>query len=221
MSLGIGSSISPTKTTADRIADALRSAILQGKLHSGQSLKQDQIADEFSVSKIPVREALVQLQAEGLVELIPSRGATVSHLTYNDIAEIYMIRSALEPIALRRAIPHLTEKDYAQAEHILTQIDHETDMTQWAELNWEFHEGLYRPAELPLLSATVRTMYNNVARYLLHNYLDADYLAESQKQHRDILAACRAGDAKLACERLLDHLGDPVKVFADLIENDK
>jgi DNA-binding GntR family transcriptional regulator len=217
MGLGIGE-IQQTKNTAELVADALRSAILQGKLSSGQSLKQDEIAGEFNVSKIPVREALVQLQAEGLVRLIPSRGATVSRLSYNEISEIYTIRIALEPIALRRAIPLLTDADFHKMDRILHAIDHETDMSKWAELNWAFHSAMYAPANLPRLTTTVQTMYNNVARYLLHNYLDRDYLAESQEQHRAILEACKQNDADLAVQRLLDHLGDPVKVFTDLVE---
>lgn len=209
MSLNIGA-IQQTKNTANLIADALRSAIVQGKLHSGQTLRQDEIASEFHVSKIPVREALVQLQGEGLVDLIPNRGAVVSHLTLEEIAEIYTIRIALEPIALERAIPNASESDYLQAERILDQIDHVEDLTLWAELNWEFHEALYRPANLPTLVQTAQTFHNNVARYLILNYLDREYLNKSQRQHREILALCRAGDARMACEKLCAHLGDPV-----------
>ncbi len=217
MTLGIGDAIQP-KNTSELIADALRSAILQGKLRSGQSLKQDEIANEFSVSKIPVREALVQLQAEGLVRMIPSRGATVTRLTIDEITEIYTIRSALEPIALRRAIPHIKPTAYHDIEQILNKIDYEDDMSKWAQLNWDFHAALYRAADMPRLVHTVQTLYNNVARYLLHNYLDRDYLAESQRQHREILDACRAQQIDHATELLLHHLGDPVQVFAGLLD---
>jgi DNA-binding GntR family transcriptional regulator len=218
MTLNIGDAIHP-KNTADLIADALRSAILQGKLRSGQSLKQDEIANEFNVSKIPVREALVQLQAEGLVQMIKSRGATVTSLTIEEVTEIYAIRSALEPIALRRAIPHIKPSDYYHIEQILNKIDHEDDMRKWAELNWEFHAALYRAAGMPRLTQTVQTLYNNVARYLLQNYLDRDYLAESQRQHREILEACRNQQVDDATELLLHHLGDPVQVFAGLLDS--
>lgn len=209
MGLNIGT-LQQSKNTANLIADALRSAIVQGRLHSGQTLRQDEIASEFHVSKIPVREALVQLQAEGLVDLIPNRGAVVSALTVEEIAEIYTIRLALEPIALERAIPHATEADFRAAERILDQIDEVEDLTTWAELNWEFHETLYRPAKLPTLVQTAQTFHNNVARYLILHYLDRDYLDESQRQHREILAFCRAGDARTACEKLCAHLGDPM-----------
>lgn len=206
------------KTTAELIADALRSLIMQGKLRSGQSLKQDEIANDFQVSKIPVREALVQLQAEGLVRLIPSRGATVSRLTLAEVEEIYMIRSALEPLALERAIHNITPTAFHHMEQILSNIDIEDDMSKWAELNWQFHAMMYQSAGLPRLVSTVQALYNNVARYLLSNYLDRDYLEESQRQHREILDACRRKDVDLAIEKLLYHLGDPVQVFAGLLD---
>src|SRR5690606_18587548 len=88
MGLGL-SKIAPAKNTPAMIADVLRSAILTGKLQSGQYLKQDEIAAELKVSKIPVREALVQLQGEGLVTMLPSRSARVSHLSLAEVDEIY------------------------------------------------------------------------------------------------------------------------------------
>lgn len=219
MGLGIGT-IQPTKNTANLIADALRSAILQGKLHSGQSLRQDQIASEFNVSKIPVREALVQLQGEGLVDLFPSRGATVSQLTYTEVDEIYTMRIALEQIALREAIPNLTSANFYEVEGILERIDHAEDMSKWAELNWEFHATLYRPSNMPRVISTAQTLHNNVARYLLMNYLDKDYLAESQRQHREILLLCREGNVEGAISKLVAHLGDTVDEFHSLLPHD-
>ncbi len=206
--------IQRVKTTAETIADALRSAILQGRLHSGQSLRQDELAAEFNVSKIPVREALVQLQAEGLVTLHQNRGAVVSRLSYAEVDEIYTMRSALEPIALRRAIPHMTPADFLNAEHILDHIDHETEGSRWAEWNWQFHETLYVPARMPLIVQTAREMHNNVARFLIFHYLDRTHLEKSQRQHREILARCRAGDAEGAVALLVEHLSDPVDVYA-------
>ncbi len=219
MSLGIGG-IQTTKNTSNLVADALRSAILQGKLESGQALKQDEIASEFSVSKIPVREALVQLQAEGLVHLIPSRGAMVSELTLDDVKEIYKIRIALETMALRTAIPQLKRTDFAKIDRVLVDIDHAEDKTRWAELNWEFHEALYRPANLPRLLQITCNLHNNVARYLLQNYLNENHLAESQRQHRAIVDACKQGDENTAISLLEAHLDDPVSVFSKILQDD-
>lgn len=218
MRLNLGT-IQPTKNTAHVIADALRSAILQGRLKSGQSLKQDEIAAEFHVSKIPVREALVQLQAEGLVSLMPSRGAIVSRLSYEDVAEIYTIRIALEPVALRHAIPHMTNMDFLQMESTLEHIDHEEDMTKWAELNWEFHAALYTPANMPRLIHVIRTLHHNVTRFLHLNYLDKDYLAQSQEQHAELLRLSREGQTEQACDLLVYHLSDPLEAFKEAFQS--
>lgn len=216
LDLGLGSgsvNIQYSKNTPDLIADALRSAILQGRLKEGQALRQDEIAAAFKVSKIPVREALVQLQSEGLVRLNKNRGAVVSTLTFNEVEEIYTMRLALEPIALRRAIPKMRASDFVQAEHILNKINHTADHRTWAELNWEFHESLYIPAQMPHLIQTVREFHNNVVRFLVH-YIKDDQLAKSQAQHRDLLALCRAGDVEAACTLLHQHLQDPPTLFA-------
>jgi DNA-binding GntR family transcriptional regulator len=115
------------KTTTEIIANALRDDILQGKLTSNQPLRQDDIASQFGVSKIPVREALVQLKAEGLVTLVPNRGASVADLSGEEADEIYLMRIALEKIALQRAIPRLTVSHMKQAEETLKTIDAEKD----------------------------------------------------------------------------------------------
>jgi len=201
------------KNTAELIADALRSAILQGKLASGQWLKQDEIAAKFSVSKIPIREALVQLQSEGLVQLLPNRGAVVSSLTQAQVEEIYTMRLALEPIALRRAIPCMTPADFLQLDHILDRIDRETDLSKWAELNWEFHAALYAPSQMPLLIQTARDLHHNVVRLLVYLIRDA-HRQESQRQHRELLTLVRRGELDAACALLERHLREPAQFFA-------
>jgi len=203
------------KNTSNLVADTLRSAILQGKLRTGQSLKQDEIAAELDVSKIPVREALVQLQAEGLVELRQNRGAIVSKLSVNEINEIYIIRHALETLALENAIPNMEEGDFVQIAHILDCIDVETDHSKWVELNWQFHHALYRPSRMPHLIKTVHDLHNNVVRFFSAHPLGSDHLATSQREHRDLLALSRAGDIPGALELLRQHLTYPMSLFAD------
>jgi len=204
MYLKIDTSNKP-KNTAGLIADALRTAILQGKLTSKQHLKQDEIATEAGVSKIPVREALLQLEAEGLVTFYPNRGAIVSELSIEEIEEIYIMRIALETVTLSRAIPHLISSDLARAEGILNTIDQETDPMRWSQLNWEFHATLYQPANHPRLMQTVENLHANVARYLII-YRNMKYSIDSQREHREILAACRHRDIELARASLESHL---------------
>ena len=193
-------------STAELIADSLRVAILHGQLKSKQPLKQDEIAAAFGVSKIPVREALFQLKAEGLVTFFPNRGATVSELSTIEVDEIYTMRIALETVALRRAIPHLTIANLTQAEEILKVIDQEQNVARWGELNWEFHATLYYPANLPRLMEWVKTLHINVTRYLVIYLAGLDYQASSQREHREILEACRRGHIETATTSLEYHL---------------
>lgn len=196
---------SPT-TSNQTIADALRDEILRGKLQGGQPLRQDEIAAQFGVSKIPVREALVQLKAEGLVNLYPNRGAFVSELSAAEADEIYVMRIALETAALARAIPSLTVAHLKHAEKVLDAIDQEENIAKWGELNWEFHATLYAPASLPRLMDTIKTLHVNIARYLVLYLAGMAYQKKSQKEHRAILAACRNGDIEKAVTVLEGHL---------------
>ena len=192
--------------TNQSIADALRVEILRGKLQGGQPLKQDEIAAQFGVSKIPVREALVQLQAERLVNFYPNRGAFVSELSAAEADEIYVMRIALEKEILARAIPHLTVSHFKQAGEILSAIDHEDNIAKWGELNWEFHATLYSPAGLPRVMETLRTLHTNIARYLVLYLAGMDYQKKSQREHRALLQACRAGEVEKAEDILDSHL---------------
>ena len=203
------SALNPTPVIAkETIADSLRADILRGNLKSGQALKQDEIAAQFGVSKIPVREALVQLRAEGLVTFYPNRGAFVSELSAAEADEIYVMRIALETAVLARAIPNLTVAHLKHAEEILNAIDQEENIAKWGELNWEFHATLYSPASLPRLMDTIKTLHTNIARYLVLYLAGMAYQKKSQKEHRAILAACRHGETEKAVTYLEGHLRD-------------
>ena len=196
---------SPTITN-QTIADALRGDILRGKLQGGQPLKQDEIAAQFGVSKIPVREALVQLKVEGLVNFYPNRGAFVSELSAAEADEIYVMRIALETEILARAIPHLTVAHFKHADELLAAIDREENIAKWGELNWEFHATLYSTAELPRVMETIRTLHTNIARYLVLYLAGMEYQEKSQREHRALLQACRAGEVEKAQDILEEHL---------------
>ena len=192
--------------TPEMIADALRMAILQGRYGANQPLRQDHIAAELGVSKIPLREALVQLKAEGLVSFLPQRGAVVSELSAAEVEEIYTMRMALEAVALEKAIPNLNGADFIRATSVLKIIDKEKDKRQWGDLNWEFHATLYQAAQMPFLLSTIEQLHNNVFRYLVI-YLDRlAALKKSQIEHRKILNACRKKDIDTATTILRMHL---------------
>lgn len=206
-------SVTKVKSTATVIATQVRRSILAGALKHGQPLRQDEIAGEYGVSKIPVREALLILEGEGLVEFIPNRGAFVSELSAEDAREISIMRIALETAALREAIGLMTTSDFDHAETILTKIDACTDQQAWSDLNWQFHETLYRPANLPKLLKTIRELHVNVARHF-RVFDTVDYLSQSQAEHRAILQACREQAVAHALDLLATHLRKSAEIVA-------
>lgn len=192
--------------TPQVIADALRHAILQGRLTSGQPLKQDQIAEQMGVSKIPVREALVQLRAEGLIVFLPNRGFVVSELSPGEVEEIYLMRMALETRALERAIPDLQPADLIRAAGVLEISAIEEDSARWSDLNWEFHSTLYQAARLPRLLGAIEVLHNNVARYLTIYLGSLSARDASQEEHRKLLDACGKQNVALSVRILQRHL---------------
>lgn len=192
--------------TPEVIASALRNDILHGRFKSNQPLRQDQIAEQFGVSKIPVREAMVQLRAEGLIVFLPNRGFVVSELSPAEVEEIYLMRTALETKALERAIPNLRNADFIRAASVLDISEVEDDSAQWSELNWEFHSVLYQAAQLPRLLGTIEVLHNNVARYLLIYLGSLSARDASQSEHKKMLQACKEREVDLAVHILQQHL---------------
>ncbi len=198
--------LSGQTNTPDIIANHLRQDILNGKYKANQPLRQDRIAEELGVSKIPLREALVQLKAEGLVSFFPKRGAVVAELSASEVEEIYAMRVALELVAIERAIPQLGVSDLIRSQGILEIIDSGSEKENWSDLNWEFHAILYSAAQMPMLLNTIQSLHNNVARYLVI-YLDHLAAAKiSQKEHWQLLEACREQNIPAAKKVLKRHL---------------
>jgi DNA-binding GntR family transcriptional regulator len=193
-------------TSAEAAAHALREAILRGVLVGGQPLRQDDIAARFGVSKIPLREALRRLEAEGLVAFYPNRGAVVTTLSADEAEELGEIRTALETTALRRAIPRMTTDDLRRAQDILDEARHEPDAARWSALNREFHEALYAPAGRPQLLELIRRIHRRVDRYMYVTLTDAGHQAQSLREHKLLLQAARRGDAAAAEAVLVEHI---------------
>ncbi|MDT8902598.1 GntR family transcriptional regulator [Anaeroselena agilis] len=196
------------RTLPGMIANILREEIIAGGLSGGVQLKQEELATKFSVSLSVVREALKSLEAEGLVRFYPNRGAVVSELSADEAREIFDIRLFLELGALELAIPNLTETDIAAAGSILCKADAEPHGRHWGELNWQFHETLYRAAGRPKLLTLIQTMHNNVERYMRLYLSTMNYQAKSQAEHRELLQACARQDVAAAQALLRRHMAD-------------
>src|SRR5580704_14671862 len=154
------------QSAPDLIRDQLRQAIFAGKFQPGDPLRQEELADRFGTSRIPVREALRQLEAEGLVALHPNRGAVVAALSLQEVLEMLDIRIALECRALYLGVPNMIDSDFEAAAKILKSYDREPRPQRWGEMNWRFHETLYLPCNRPKLLAMIEANFGHVNRFV-------------------------------------------------------
>jgi DNA-binding GntR family transcriptional regulator len=194
------------------VLERLREQILNGELREGEQLRQDAIAAEFQISRIPVREALSHLAAEGLITIVANRGAVVSSLAPEEIEQLFETRAVLECYMLRQAIPNLTEADFARAEEILKQyeesLEKDSEMKNWGDWNWSLHSTLYAPANRPLMMSYIKTLNNNCDRYTRLHLLVTREQHLAGKAHQDLLDACRSRNPDIASFALWKHITD-------------
>jgi len=188
------------------VRDSLRNAILNGELVQGSQLRQDQLAEQFGISRIPVREALRQLESEGLVRIEPNRGAIVTSLSLADVLEMLDIRIALECHALRLAIPEMVEDDFALAQQILQSYEGESDPDSWAQMNGRFHWTLYAPCQKPRLLSMIQANCEHVNRFVRTQVSRATGKERPQKEHYQLLDLCRQGKSDAAVALLTAHI---------------
>jgi DNA-binding GntR family transcriptional regulator len=195
------------RTAHELVRDTLRQAILTGVMTGGTRLVQADIAAQLGVSTTPVREALRDLAAEGLIRMDPHRGAVVHELDVDELHELYDIRLALEPLAVRRAAELITDDQLAAAQAIQTRMDAETDPVAWVLLNFEFHAVLEAAAGQHRLSSLIRSVQDSASRYVGHAVqIDPTRIPEGNAQHRALLEAITARDAERAGALLVEHL---------------
>lgn len=197
------------QTVATLTVDAIREKILHGDYPEGKPLRQDAIATDLGVSRIPVREALRQLEAEGLVTFIPHSGAVVSTLSLEEVRQLFDLRALIEVDMLGVAIPSIGEDDLAKAESILDRYEAALktgDISAWGSLNWDFHSTLYAPAERPLTMGVIQNLHNQSDRYLRMQIALTHGEMRANEEHRAILHAVHEGDTPYAKSLLDTHI---------------
>lgn len=148
-----------------RVADHLRRAILAGEIRPGEWIRQEEIAERLGSSRLPVREALRILEAEGLTEHERHRGARVPSLSMHEVDVMYRMREQLEQLAIAESIPRLTEGDVRRMEAVQERIEANTDVPTFLELDREFHLASYTGCPIEALTGTVVRLWNATAHY--------------------------------------------------------
>ncbi|MBO6758159.1 MAG: GntR family transcriptional regulator [Roseibium sp.] len=204
----------------DVIARDVRERILSGELSEGETIRQDALAEDYAVSRMPVREALKRLDAEGLVQFYVNRGAVVTKHSLAEIGEIFDVRLLLEVDLFRRSIPDMTETHVAQCAQLLDELDASydaDDVGRWGMLNSRFHQALYAAAERPLTNDLLHRVNLQCDRYVRMHLSVLNQKNTAKQEHRDLLKFSRAGKVDAACDLLTRHITETKRHLLDLI----
>ncbi len=199
------------RSLADDVVDRLRDAIFHGSFKPGEALREEQLAAMLDVSRGPVREALVQLEREGLVLVRRHRGATVARLSRTDVEDVYSLRLALERLAIQRATRYATEQDFAAMEVVLAAfnvaISRGPSEKEVAELDVRFHDLIYQAARHQRLYDCWANLKSQIYIFLLsRNVVDPDFREITVKSHAALLEAIRTRDEARATTEIEAHL---------------
>lgn len=198
------------RTVTSSVVDLIRDRIISGFYKGGQQIKQEAIAEEAGVSRIPIREALLQLEAEGLVVIHTHKGAVVASLTVDDAIDIFEARLALEPFILKKAIERATEIDIEHVRHALDDytkgVKAKESPARLSELNWAFHKAMSRPARRPRSLALLSSLYNSADRYLRLQIDARSAQTKALEDHKALAVAFAEGNQTLAQKLLRKHI---------------
>ncbi|MEJ8567784.1 GntR family transcriptional regulator [Elongatibacter sediminis] len=207
------------KTITTLVLEQIREMILSQKLKPGEPLRQVAIGEELNVSRIPVREALLQLEAEGLVKFTPHKGAVVTEVEPDQVEEIFDLRETLESRIFSLAFPRITTEDLEEAQGVLdrfeTLLQPGADISEWSKLNWEFHEALYRPAHRKRTLQFIKMLHADCDRYLRMQISLSGSYEDADREHRQLLKLCKAGKKREAVQLLKSHIR---KTGSDLVQ---
>lgn len=196
----------PAHLARSVIEETLRAAILDGRLPSGAALRQQDLADLFGVSRMPVREALRQLEAQSLLKVVPHKGAVVAALIDYDAVDTYALRLLLEKEALRLSIPLLEPQDIALARSYIEALETQTDHAELGRLNRLFHMALYHKAPNRKLLNLIELELNEEERFLRFHLSSMGLGTLTQDDHRALVDAASDKDIERALDILERHL---------------
>jgi DNA-binding GntR family transcriptional regulator len=195
-------------TTSSAVTQLLRQSLDRGRWASGFPLRQEEIAAEFGVSRVPVREALFQLQAEGLVEMVPNKGMYVRTVSADDLRELFRLRWLVESDVLAEAVPFHDAASLNRVETVQAALDKAHAVADWMAGDREFHEALYAPARRPESMVIVRRLRFLVDRFYFGRMKPSTRAQGWHEEHHALIRAVRRRDAKAAAKVLQAHLAE-------------
>lgn len=196
------------------IFEKIRQDILDGRYKKGDSLVEQKLAEEFGVSRTPVREAMRQLELDGLVESIPNRGVFVNGITHEDMEDIYQIRKRIEGLAALWAAKRMTEEEMKELQNTYDLMEFYTlkgNLDEVAKLNTCFHEIIFKAAKSKFLKKTL-VNFQAYIQWARHASIKVEGRAEvALKEHKAIVEAFCQRDEKAAEKHIMEHVGNSIK----------
>ena len=198
-----------TKTLEEQVYHSLEEAIIAGEYKRGDALTEMSLSEKLGVSRTPVRSALHRLSKEGLVEIIPNRGAMVIGVSNDDLVDTYKIRMRLEGLACAMAAERMTEEDKIALEETVELSEFylkKNDVERLKELDTEFHIIIYRASGNRMLCKILSELHRNISSYRKLALTVPGRLERSIEEHRSILAAIKSADPKMADKLTFEHI---------------
>lgn len=202
-----------------RVFNKLREDILSGRYAELEELKEVTIGEEMGVSRTPVREALRQLELEGLIQIIPNKGAYVTGITEKDVKDIYAIRSLLEGLCARWATEHITREQMEEMEENVYLAEFHAQkghMEQLAELDNRFHEIMYEACDSKLLEHQLKDFHQYVLRVRRKTLAESRRGLKSNEEHKGIMEAVKSGNGDLAERLAHQHI---INAYDNMVRN--
>ena len=198
----------PRRIAHQNVVDELRDRILKGIYAHGERIRQEDIAEDFQLSRIPVREALRSLESEGLLIIEPHKGARVASVDPFELEQIYSLRAAVEPLAIRESAPRLSEEDLLELERLAERMESAKDIEDFLAADREFHLLTYQGVQFPLITKLVERFWNTTQhyrrRFAVERSVESFQLAFAE--HRMLITALKTGNKEVASAIVKRHI---------------
>lgn len=205
----------------DVVFNTLRQAILKGELKPGERLMEIALAEKLGVSRTPIREAMRKLELEGLVVMIPRRGAQVANITEKDLNDVLEVRIALENVAIEKACTRMSEEDMGRLWLAAKEFERtmaEGNLVRLAEADVEFHEIIYRASDNKRLNQVLNNLREQIYRYRVEYLKEEETRNVLVKEHEELTKAIRQRDVKKAQEISFRHIENQRRAIIQSIE---
>ena len=208
------------KPLRDVVFENLRGAIVEGKLKPGQRLMEVQLAEQLGVSRTPVREAIRKLELEGLVVMIPRKGAYVANMSLKDVIDVLEIRASLEGLAASLAAERITDEDIKKLESIVEEFNDSINQSD-VEALLRKDECIFKSTNNKKLHQLINSLWEQVYRFRVTYISDYDSTVNIVEEHKMILDAIKRRDSKLAKQYAMQHIQTAENFMIETAINDK